>query len=218
MNGRLISWLLGPLPGLAYELKQAIDSAKKQEALDKSSESRDLVNKIENGSLSASDALAQIAAAGYETSPEVDSSLSDLLSAQRTEEARQYETQMANTDILRAASQLGALGLGPSNVLQTGGSATPNVAAAATPKLNNANQRFDRNVQMTNALLGVGSRLASAGIYGSTLHAVNAASRKLAAAAAHSGQVVRHFDRFGELTGSTETTTVSSKHLDDILR
>lgn len=208
---RWLGWLLGPLPGLIGELVHKVKEDKYRDA-------KDATSAVSSGTISADEALGRIAAGGYDTTPEMDSYLQEALANQRTEEARQYETQMANTDLLRSAEQLSALGLSPSNVLSTGGSPTPNVAAASVPAINNANQRFDRNIKMTNALLGVGARLASAGIYGSTLQQVNAASQKMAAAAAHSGQVIRRYDRYGKFLGSTEMTGVSSKHLDDILR
>lgn len=154
-----------------------------------------IIQGVKDGSLSPADAYAQVAQYGLKLSAEAESFLSQALANQRTEEARHYETEMANTDLLRAASQLEQLGLGGSNVLQSGGSATPNVSAANVPQLNNANQRFDRQISMANALLGTASKLASAGIYGGALASVRAASGKMASFASHSARIASRYWR-----------------------
>lgn len=151
-----------------------------------------LVNKVQDGSLTAEQ--AQGIASGnsmYNLSPEQETYLNNMLANQRTNEARDYETQMANTDLLRAASQLGALGLSPSNVLSTGGSATPNVAAARVMDSDNANQRLQRATSIANSMIGLSSRLAGSGIYGSALKSVRAAGAKAASFSAHSA--MRYF-------------------------
>lgn len=154
-----------------------------------------VISGVADGSLSPAEAYGQVAKYGLELSPEQESYLSQALNNQRTEEARHYETEMANTDLLRAASQLQQLGLSGSNVLQSGGSATPNVSAANVPQLNNANQRFDRQISMANALLGTASKLASAGIYGGALASVRAASGKMASFASHSARIASRYWR-----------------------
>lgn len=178
--------------------------------------SENLMNQLSSGKISAEQAMAEIAKNGYRLSPEQESYLSSMLSNQRTNEARSYETEMANTDLLRAAEQLGALGLSPSNVYQTGGSATPNVAAASTPMLNNANQRYDRYSQLANSLIGMAGRMASAGIYGGALKQVRDTAAKTAALATHSARTIRHYNKFGELTGETEDVRVRSNNLKDL--
>lgn len=149
-------------------------------------QANDILSGVKSGETSAEDALAQIATSNGKLSPEQESYLSSMLSNQRTNEARDYETMMANTDLLRAANQLQQLGLGGSNVLQTGGSSTPNVSAASTPMMNNANQRLARQASVANQMIGMANRMASAGIYGGSLAAVKSSARKVAGYAAHS--------------------------------
>lgn len=123
-----------------------------------------------------------------------DTLLQQILSRYNTQSARDYETNMANTDLLRAASQLSALGLSPSGVLQTGGSATPNVSAAATPILNNANQRLNRQTSIANSLIGMAGRMAASGIYGGAISSVKASASKAASMAAHSAPLALDID------------------------
>lgn len=149
-------------------------------------QANDILSGVKSGETSAEDALAQIATSNGKLSPEQESYLSSMLSNQRTNEARDYETMMANTDLLRAATQLQQLGLGSSNVLQTGGSFTPQVSAASTPMINNANQRLARQASIANQMIGMANRMASAGIYGGSLAAVKSSARKVAGYAAHS--------------------------------
>lgn len=114
----------------------------------------------------------------------------NLLSQFNTQQARDYETGMANTDLLRAASQLSELGLSPSNVYQTGGSATPNVSAANADMSNLAERakarQFERETQIANSLISMAGRMASSGIYGSALQAVKGSASRVAALSAHS--------------------------------
>lgn len=164
-------------------------------------QANDILSGVQSGQTSAEDALAQIATGNGKLSPEQESYLSSMLSNQRTEEARNYETNMANTDLLRAAAQLQQLGLGASNVLQTGGSFTPNVAAASTPMMNNANQRLARQTSIANQMIGMAGRMASAGIYGGSLHAVKSSASKVASYAAHSAvPAVKSYDSGPDLT------------------
>lgn len=149
-------------------------------------QANDILSGVKSGQTSAEDALAQIATSNGKLSPEQESYLSSMLSNQRTNEARDYETMMANSDLLRAANQLQQLGLGSNNVLQTGGSFTPQVSAASTPMLNNANQRLARQATIANQMIGMANRMASAGIYGGSLAAVKSSARKVAGYAAHS--------------------------------
>lgn len=149
-------------------------------------QANDILSGVKSGDTSAEQALAQIATSNGKLSPEQESYLSSMLSNQRTNEARDYETLMANTDLLRAANQLQQLGLGSNNVLQTGGSFTPQVSAASTPMLNNANQRLARQASIANQMIGMANRMASAGIYGGSLAAVKSSARKVAGYAAHS--------------------------------
>ena len=149
-------------------------------------QANDILSGVKSGETSAEDALAKIATSNGKLSPEQESYLSSMLSNQRTNEARDYETMMANTDLLRAANQLQQLGLGSNNVLQTGGSFTPQVSAASTPMLNNANQRLARQASIANQMIGMANRMASAGIYGGSLAAVKSSARKVAGYAAHS--------------------------------
>lgn len=151
---------------------------------------------VQSGTMSAEDFLAKIAQTGYKLTPEQEGYISSMLSNQRTNEARDYETSMANTDFLRAASQLGALGMSPYNVVQTGASATPNVSAASTPMLNNANQRYNRATSVANGLIGMAGRMASSGIYGSALASVRGSASKAASMVAHSAPSVlnTHYD------------------------
>lgn len=164
-------------------------------------QANDILSGVQSGQTSAEEALGQIATGNGKLSPEQESYLSSMLSNQRTEEARAYETNMANTDLLRAAAQLQQLGLGSTNVLQTGGSATPNVAAASTPMMNNANQRLARQTSIANQMIGMAGRMASAGIYGGSLAAVKSSAKKVASYAAHSAvPAVKSFDTGPELT------------------
>lgn len=153
-----------------------------------------LMDKVQKGELTADEAMKQAAAQGGFTSPEVEKWLNNALANQRTEEARAYETNMANTDILRAAEQLGSLGLSPNNVLSTGGSFTPQVAAANNSMTNNASIRFEQNARIASSLIGMASRMASAGIYGSSLGQVKTSAAKVASAAAHSATSAKPFE------------------------
>lgn len=146
------------------------------------------------GDMSAEQYMGAMAKLGLKMTPEQESYLESMLANQRTNEARDYETNMANTDLLRAASQLSALGLSPSGVLQTGGSATPNVSAAATPRLNNANQRLNRQTSIANSLIGMAGRMAASGIYGGAISSVKASASKAASMAAHSAPLALDID------------------------
>lgn len=169
----------------------------------------DLIEKLRSGQMTAEDALGYIAANGLHLTPEQESYLSSLLANQRTNEARDYETQMANTDFLRAAAQLGALGMSPYNVSQTGASATPNVAAASSPMLNNANQRYNRATSIANSLIGMAGRMASSGIYGNAIASVKASASKAASMAAHSAPSMLHTYE--------EPPQMSDKEIDELL-
>lgn len=167
-----------------------------------------LFNQLSRGDKSAEEVMASIAQNGYKLSPEQESYLSSMLSNQRTNEARDYETEMANTDFTRAAAQLGALGMSPYNVAQTGASATPNVSAASTPMLNNANQRLGRLTSVANSMISMASRMASAGIYGNALQAVQLSAQKAAALSAHSARLVTTYDKNDNRTGRSISETL----------
>lgn len=174
------------------------------------------MDKVQKGELTADEAMKQIAAQGGFTSPEVEKWFNNALANQRTEEARAYETNMANTDILRAAEQLGSLGLSPNNVLSTGGSFTPQVQAANSSMANNAGARFEQASHIASSLIGMASRMASAGIYGTSLSQVKNSAAKVASAAAHSATEVRHYDANGNRTGSSFTYNVRGSNADDV--
>lgn len=176
-----------------------------------------LVEGLNNGTVTPLDFYGAIVGLGGRLSPEMEKYLDNLISGQRTSEARDYETNMANTDLLRAAQQLGSLGLSPSNVLSTGGSATPNVAAASTPQINLANQRLDRQKSLANSLIGMAGRMASSGIYGSALMSVKKTAAKTAAMASHSARIINHLDNEGNVLGSTEETIVKGPRWRDAI-
>lgn len=181
-------------------------------------QTENLLNDLRSGKTSAEAVLGRVASGGLRLSPEQESYLSSMLSNQRTNEARDYETMMANTDLLRAASQLGSLGLSPYNVLQTGGSAVPDVSAAATPVLNNANQRYDRLSHLANSLIGMAGRMASAGIYGGSLAAVRKAAASAAALTSHSAREIRNYDARGNRTGSSFLYSVNGNSEDEVMK
>ena len=87
-------------------------------------------------------AQGQLANSGYELSSEQEKWLDNMISNQNTQSARDYETNMSNTDLLRAANQLQQLGLSSSGVLQTGGSSSNLVGAADNVKSNVALERY----------------------------------------------------------------------------
>lgn len=182
-----------------------------------SQQSRDsAISKLYNGEISAEDFLGQTAKNGWTLSPEQETYLQSLLSNQRTNEARDYETMMANSDLLRAGEQLNALGLSPANVLQTGGSAVPNVSAASTPAIQNANQRYDRMSSLANSLIGMAGRMASSGIYGKSLAGVREAAARQAAMAAHSATEIRQYDENGKFKGKSFSYNVRGSSEDEV--
>lgn len=167
-----------------------------------------IIARLRNGTISAEEALGLIAQGDIKLSPEQESYISSMLSNQRTNEARDYETEMANTDFLRAASQLGALGMSPYNVLQSGASATPNVSAASSPMLNNANQRYNRATSIANSLISMAGRMASSGIYGNAIASVKNSASKAASMAAHSAPA---------MLNTQESFNMSDNEIDELL-
>lgn len=127
---------------------------------------------------------------GFNVSPEQEKWLDNMVAAQNTQSARNFEEHMGSTDILRAGAQLESLGLSRSGVLQTGGSGTNGVAAADNVKSNVALDRYNQKMQLARQLLSMTSSMASAGVYGHAIGAAKKASSVLTSAASHSAYKV----------------------------
>lgn len=188
--------------GLLGLIIAIILGAKAMAARDQANSSLDksYMDKVSSGEMSAYEAMKQIAASGGFSSPDTEKWFNNALANQRTEEARAYETNMANTDLLRAAEQLGALGLSSSNVVQTGASFTPQVAAANSSIANSASERFERNSRIASSLISMAGRMASTGIYGASLNAVKNSASRLASITAHSATVASRPLRSNDLS------------------
>lgn len=126
------------------------------------------------------------AGSAFNLTPDQEKWLDNMISNQNTNEARAYDTQMAETDLLRAGKQLQELGLSASGVLQTGGSASSGVGIASNSKSNIALERYQQRMNVARQLISMSSSMASAGIYGHALGAAKKASSVLASQASHS--------------------------------
>lgn len=165
--------------------------------------SPELIDKIFNSHKAIADAehtgdynaaLGEISSQGTELSAEKEKYLDNLISNQRTIEARDYDTQMRDTSLLSAGSQLEQLGLSTSNVIQTGGVASNGVLAAGTSKHSAAQMHqqerinnFNQKLNLAKSLVSTAGSMASSGIYGAAIGAVKHSASALAASAAHSG-------------------------------
>lgn len=130
--------------------------------------------------------------------PQWEKYLDNMIANQNTGEARSWEEEQASSNLLKAGSQLEALGLSPSGVLQTGGSNVNGVAAASNAMTNlrqqNRMQRYQQRMAMAKQLISMTSQMASAGIYGGAIGAARSASSLLSSQAAHSARMVTRYD------------------------
>lgn len=140
------------------------------------------------------DVLGQIAGNSVEMSPEMEKYLDNLISNQRTEEAREYETKMRDTSLISTGQQLSQLGLSSSGVLSVGGAVSNGVGAAGTSKHSAASMhqqerinQFNQKMSLAKSLIGAAGSMASSGIYGSAIGAIKQSAAALSASAAHSG-------------------------------
>lgn len=151
------------------------------------------------------DVLGVIARSGQQMSPELEKYLDNLISNQRTEEARDYDTQMRDTSLLSTGTQLQQLGLSPSGVISVGGAVSNGVGTAGTSKHSAASlhqqeriNQFNQKMSVAKSLIGAAGSMASSGIYGAALGAIKHSAAALSASAAHSGlNVLRNHDGAG---------------------
>lgn len=113
-------------------------------------------------------------------SPEFTQWLQDMVSNQRTVEARNWDAMMRDSSYTSTAQQLASLGLSSSNVVQAGGAVTPSGPVAQVSKDNVAMQKAQMKNQLAQNAIRTLSMLGSAGIHGSTLALAKKASAKVA--------------------------------------
>ena len=120
--------------------------------------------------------------------------LDNMIANQRTEEARDYDTEMRDTSLVSAADQLKSLGLSVSNVTTTGGAVNNGVSAAnqsmhsiAALKQQQRINNFNQKMNIARSLISTAGSMASSGIYGAALGAVKHAGSQAASALSHSG-------------------------------
>lgn len=150
------------------------------------------VEQYQKGDMTAIDLQGALANSGVQVSPEQTQWINNEISQQVTNESRDYNTQMRDSDLTSAASQLGSLGLNPASVIQTGGSGTGSSGMVAdTSKGNPAQERyladFNAKAAMTRTIVGLIGGLGSAGIFGGSRLLAQKAANVAASATANSG-------------------------------
>lgn len=130
---------------------------------------------------------------GTTIDPNLEKYIDNSMARQNTEEARNFEEYMRDTNITSSASQYAAAGLSPSSVIH-GISAGNSVAAAdnafgsrAVDRQQLSMQKYQTNMGIARGILSMVSQMASSGIYGSAIGSAKMAAGKITAAAAHSG-------------------------------
>lgn len=143
---------------------------------------------------------------GTSFSPDMEKYVDNMISQQRTEEARDYETQMRDTSLLSSGEQLKELGLSGSGVLQVGGMSSNGVSTADNVKTNLGQQRqierYQQNMSIARSMISLAGSLASSGIYGASLGAARHAASAVAETTAHSALGAIDFGKKKEITGN----------------
>lgn len=148
---------------------------------------------------------------GLTPSQDMTDLLGNAQSNYNTQQAQDYSTWQMNNQFLSAGSQLSALGLSPSSVVQTGGAVGNAVGAANAFKGNAASlkhqatiNRYNQQMGLAKSLIGAAGSMASSGIYGAALGAVKHSAQAVASTAAHSGlkaikatKVMSHYNGYG---------------------
>lgn len=150
------------------------------------------VDQYKKGDMTAIDLQGALANSGVSVSPEQTQWINNEISQQVTNEARDYNTQMRDTDLTSAANQLSGLGLNPASVIQTGGSGTGSSGMVAdTSKGNPAQEKyladFNSKAAMTRTIVSLIGGLGAAGIYGGSRLLAQKAANVAASATANSG-------------------------------
>lgn len=127
---------------------------------------------------------------GFNVTPEQEKWLDNMVSSQNTDEARDWEQFMRDTETISQGNQLKTLGLSSSGVLDIGGASHSGVAPADNVKTNLAQNRYNQRLALAKQLLSMTSSMASAGIYGHALGAAKKASGIVTSAASHSAYQV----------------------------
>lgn len=140
-----------------------------------------LMDSINNGSSSDYAKLQGILSQGpLGMSPEFTQWLQDMVSNQRTNEARSWDEMMRNTSYTSTAQQLAQLGLSSANVVQAGAASTPSGPVSQVSKDNVAMQKMQMKNQMAQNTIRTLGMLGSAGIHGTTLALAKKASSHVA--------------------------------------
>lgn len=150
------------------------------------------LDQYNKGDISAIGFQGALANNGIQATPEQTQWINNEISQQVTSEARDYNTQMRDSDITSAADQLSSLGLNPASVIQTGGSGTgytgmTSDTSKGNPALEKAMADFNAKAAMTRTIVGLIGGLGSAGILGGSRLLAKKAASVAASSAAHSG-------------------------------
>lgn len=152
----------------------------------------DLLGKMNSEGVNPVEIQGQLATSGLSMNPQQEEYLSNAVAQYNTHSAQNFEEHMRDTDLTSSASQLQALGLSPSSVVDT--SLGHNAVNAASSKgLNAAENAYDRKQAIARSLISMASSMASAGIYGSSLGLVRSFAGKLASSSAHSALKASQF-------------------------
>ena len=163
----------------------------------------DYLKQYQNGDMSAVDFQGLLANNGIEQTPEQTQWLNNQISLEAVQDERDYNTQMRDSSLTSAASQLSSLGLNPASVISTGGAGIGNTGAVAdtskgNPALEKAMADFQAKAAMTRTLVGLIGGLGSAGIIGGSRYLTQKAAAAAASSAANSGlSVIKNKSLYG---------------------
>lgn len=155
-----------------------------------------VTSSVADGSLGLNDAYGSFGQTGAAATEETTKYLDNAIAQQNTAQDRAYQTEMRDTSLTSAASQLSSLGLSPSNVIQVGGASSGVSSEAAGQNLSQggANRRqqlyinqYNQRMSMAKSLISMAGSMASSGIYGASLNAAKHSAAVMGSATAHSG-------------------------------